>query len=338
MYWATRARAILLALALSLSARGAHAQPAEATDSPRFHLVYEASAESCPNAPAFLGAIRARTERPRLAAPGESAALLQVTITRTAASPVTGRLEIREPDGTRQERAIESDTCAEVAKALALIAALYLDPDAALVPEPPSLSASPPPPRSRPPEPPPPTAARETGRHATFGIGVGAGVLGGVGPSIAPVAGVFGDVTLAGRRPSWLRPSIRAGAVFATSTGEVVGAQRYFLIAGAVRVCPIELPLRAWLGVGPCAGLQAGVHRGTSQGIPNAQAEDRPWVSPTATLRSSLILDGALGLELEGGVAVPLIETRFFLAPDLTLFRTPPVVGIGTATVTLRFR
>src|SRR5690349_14735342 len=105
---------------------------AAVADEPPFRLVYEAPASACPDREAFLHEIFARTQRPRLAPDGEDgpAIAIRVAIDVKSESSSTGRLEMREPDGTNETREVSGQTCTEVAKALALVTALVLDPDA----------------------------------------------------------------------------------------------------------------------------------------------------------------------------------------------------------------
>ncbi|MBX3220322.1 MAG: hypothetical protein KF795_07355 [Labilithrix sp.] len=342
MYGSTRARAVVFATVLTAASRPARAEPVGEPESPRFRLFYEAASDACPNAPAFLAAIRARTERPRLAAPGELATTFSVTIVEDrAAGHVVGRLEIREPDGARQERAVESQTCPDVAKALALVVALYLDPDAVAGPEPVAEEPATPP-RPRPSAPSPISRASEPPPVGpppfTFGVGAGGGVLGGVGPAVAPRAGVFAAMDVAFSAREWARASVRLSVDAATTNASVgAGSQRYALVAGGLRVCPVRLPLAPVVHLAPCAGMQVGLHRGTSGGIPSARAQDKTWLAPTATGSLGVDLSRAVALELEGGLVAPMVRTRFFLGPDLTLFRTPAVAGTGGVSVLVRF-
>jgi hypothetical protein len=339
-----RARPAFVAVGLTTLAcitsvtRVVRAAEVETGESPQFHLAYQTKLESCPNAPAFLGAIRARTERPRLAGPGEEAVTFAVTISGEAAGPVIGRLEIREIEGSRQQRTVEGPSCAEVAKALALIVALYLDPDAATgpeperVPEPGPAPPSAPRKQSSPPLPPTESAIRVGGGGAL-------GALGGVGPSIAPFLTAFVEATYRGPGPlSWLRPSARLGIELATTAAEVgPGSERYFLAAGVARLCPVRVPLPERFRVAPCGGMMMGVHRGTSDGVPNGRAQDRAWLTPATTLVVGFDVSHDVAFELEGGALFPLVPTRFFLGPDLTLFRAPPVAGTASAAVVVRF-
>jgi len=340
-------RAVIVALVVSSATASsvARAEPVDASESARFRLFYEATGGSCPNAPAFLAAIRARTDRPRLAEPSDTATVIGVAIAEGEGGRVVGRLEIREPDGARQQRTVEGQACSDVAKALALIAALYLDPDATgtMEPEP---EPGPSGPRSAPgpvhpespavPERPSPPAPPSS--SIVLGAGAAGGVLGGIGPSIAPRAGGFVDAELVRAGRSWLRPAVRVQVDVATTEAAVAfGTQRYHLVAGAVRACPIQVPVVPVVRLMPCVGIGAGIHRGTSDGIPNARDQDKAWLAPSATAGLSWDVSPRLTLALEGGVGAPVQRTRFFLGPDITLFRTPAVTGSGGVAVRVRF-
>jgi len=119
-------RGALCAAALLLLGRPAHAQSgseASEPESPRYRLLYTAPA-GCPDRAAFATGISARTSRPRLVEdddPG-AAIVLRVAIASSGNESASGRLDLREPDGTEETRSVASRTCGEVANALALVA------------------------------------------------------------------------------------------------------------------------------------------------------------------------------------------------------------------------
>jgi hypothetical protein len=138
-------------------------------------------------------------------------------VTNDAADLSTGHLEVRDADGAEQKRVVSSRTCTEVAKALALVAALILDPDAQdpLAPAPPPAPA---PPRPH-------------------------GATGGIGPTLAPVlAPVLGAVD---HPSSLIAPSFRvtASAAF-TSSGLATGTATYTWLGGTLRACPVRARAR----------------------------------------------------------------------------------------------
>ena len=102
-------------------------------------IVYRAPAR-CPDASAFAERVRAR-QRPAQGARPPTARRLEVRIEQRAGRAI-GQLRVLGADGALTRRSIEAATCDEAADALALIAALTLDLDAA---EQPAHSAPEPP-------------------------------------------------------------------------------------------------------------------------------------------------------------------------------------------------
>jgi hypothetical protein len=95
--------------------------PASAQVEP-IRLTYRAYA-SCPTEGRFVLEVTARTERGRVATPGEAARAFVVTVTRETGT-IRGLLSITSLDGAVSEREVTGDTCREVVSALALITAL----------------------------------------------------------------------------------------------------------------------------------------------------------------------------------------------------------------------
>ncbi len=328
--------------------------PLDHGEGTRFHLAYEAPA-SCPDRAAFLAAIRVRTRRPHLAPEGEPALSFVVSVEPRQGTTV-GRLEVREPVGPPQKRMVSSVTCAEVAKALALVVALILDPDAetAADPEPsptedepaPTLEPLPLPndakatlPRRPRRERPPPGAVAPP--HPVFlSVGGDLGVTSAIGPTLAPGAGAFVDVAFAPRshRKITFSPSFRLGPAFAMTSSDLpVGSHRYWWAGAAARVCPIQLSLGRGARLAPCGGVQVGAYHGSTRDVPNGASSTDLWVAPTAGAAVEWSLTSSVGLELQGGAVFPLIRTRFFLAPDITIFDVPAVAGTGSIACRVRF-
>lgn len=338
-----RAGPLCLAGATALLLTSAEVR-AEDAETPRFSLAYEAP-EGCPDREAFLAAIRARTARPRLVEEGEGAAealVFHVRITSDDTS-ATGVMEVRDPDGERQERSVRSATCGEVTKALALVSALLLDPDAATGPQEPEPPPSPPPPPPPPPpepkpkRPPPPKPVPFAPRWSTA-AGVQVGVLGGVAPTAAPLGGATLEVRHARERTSSLgRASVDVAGAWSGIPGG--GTQRYLFVGGEARACPIlfALPIRAPVRLGPCAALRAGVHAGSSLHVPNAESHADLWLAPGAGGTVTWDVTPRWSLALDGTALAPLRRTRFFLAPSTTLYDVPAVTAEAALGVQMRF-
>lgn len=315
------------------------ARPVRADDleTPRFRLEYETRAD-CPDRTTFLEAIRARTARPRLVEDDSEPAIAIRVVVQTFDERSSGRLELREPDGTEEVRTVESRTCAEVTKALALIAALMLDPDASTAPEPapspePPIPIEPPPPPPRPPRhahaPPPERPAFH------YVAGGSLGVLGGIGPALAPSAGAFVEVE---RKYRSLSSALRFGVEGAWTTSDLRGGtQTYEWIAAALRVRPIELDLSPHLALAPWAGFQVAGHRGTTRDVRSPSSSTALWLAPTLGAAIRYDLAAHVGLELQAGAVFPLLRTRYFLAPNSTIFEVPAVSAAASLGLRIRF-
>src|SRR4249920_705061 len=121
-----RGAAVLGAVAMVVGAPlAAHAAPA---DEHPIRLEYAAH-EGCPDALGFFWYVRARTQRVRLAAQGETADLAKISIVRSGPRSV-GTLELPPFEGRPFSREVEAPTCADVVLALSLVVALAYDPDA----------------------------------------------------------------------------------------------------------------------------------------------------------------------------------------------------------------
>lgn len=285
------------------------APPAQA-DVPAVDLSYHA-ASACPDAAAFLAAVRAQTPNLRPAPPGTPARKLAVTI-RITPTQLEGRLRIEEIDGATSNRDVAAARCDDLVSALALVTALAVDAG------PPSPVAPPPPPTVPPPEPPatlpPATPGRwEAGAHvAAFG-------------ALAP--GTTSGIESFVDRSQWDRSgpaySFRAAFALAGSpTSMNAGGAASFRWTGArLGVCPLAL-LAASFTVRPCAGLDLGVLRGQGEGLARPRAQARAWIAATLAARAQWTLAGALVLELDGGLAFPFIRDRFvFTRPSADVTR-----------------
>lgn len=314
-------------------------------DVPSFRLVYTAPA-GCPDRDAFVSGIRARTSRPRLVADEDTSATALRVVIETAPEGASGRLELRESDGTEETRSVASRTCAEVSNALALVAAVMLDPDAEVNGGPPSTSSTPaesPPPvpaLPAPPRPPPsPTPSRVAPPPVEpwrFAAGAEIGMLGGIGPAVAPMGGAFGDVEH--RWGSGLVSTVRlAVEVAATSSDLRTGSQTYEWLGATLRLCPAYLSPWHRLRAAACVGWQTAGLRGTTRDVRSPSTNLQLWLAPVASGTVEWALSRAVSLELDGGILFPLRQTRFFLAPNSTIFAVPAAAGTMAVGVRVRF-
>lgn len=124
-------RRLVAAAVLTGALAGADAR----ADVQPLRISYEAH-EGCPGAETFLRELTLRTSRARAATPGEAALEVLVRLTRSEGA-TRGRITLGAGEGARV-REVDGATCAEVVAALALIAALRVDPTASLDPQPPA--------------------------------------------------------------------------------------------------------------------------------------------------------------------------------------------------------
>jgi hypothetical protein len=353
-----RATSCTLALACASIASVARAAPEPIA------LHYEAVA-GCPKPEFFAGQVTARTDQVRFDEAG-AVGSFRVVMERTA-SGYAGVLSVTDRNGKESVRRFEAESCDNVVVALALVAALAIDPNAVATPEAPAV-----PPAGAPPEQAPASApvpdARETEpttrvnrapsapalvfdrqfapgpsayRAWSWSVGATAQGLGGVTPSLLEVFGGFFGVEKKG--VGW-SPGFRLSPYYGATgqTGPSVDRAEFALLAARVAGCPYRAPLTKGSRVSPCAGLDAGWirARGTDPGIHSLE-KDGLWLSLSLDAQLELAVTGAIFMEVNGGLGVPLIRQRFqFETPDKApevVYQVPPVSGHGGFSVGARF-
>jgi hypothetical protein len=314
----------------SLLAAPGRAQPAPTEP---IEIAYQGPTD-CPPEAFFRAQLLARTPRVRAARSGEPARRVAVTVD-TSAGRTLGRLVIRELDGQESAREVGGDACAEVVSALALIAAISVDPNAvttplvaAAVPPPPAA----PPPEVTPPLPPPPP-------RALFPVRFGVGGTLSVASSIAPATMVGGRLSLElAFRAARFPPSIRLGLERSNGSPTAVagGVLDFTRTIGVLEVAPLEV---AWgrLAIAPLVGLEAGALRAVASEITPARSATRAFVALGTGARVDLVLVGPLALEAAVGVAFPVTRDRFFFEPDTTVSQAAPAGFRGSFGLMARF-
>ncbi len=318
--------------------------------------------EGCASAAAFLDAVRARTPRVREARDGEAARVFRVSLARRGAA-VRGELTVVDLDHASAPRSFDGASCDEVVSALALVAALAVDPHASVAaepvdagppppppPAPPAVAASPasdaPPPtvRTEPPAAPrtapaAPSAPATSPQAASFRVTAGASfeLVGVAAPGVAVGAGLFVDV---GRDDdAWLTPTLRARVAHARA-GVIAagpGEGRFTWTTFEADVCPVRIRGGA-LSLRPCLAAEAGALAASAAGgVTSAQSRVRPWVTLGAMAVAGWSLLGVLVLEVQGGVRAPLVREDFVFRPDLGIYTPPPWILAGALGLGARF-
>jgi hypothetical protein len=296
--------------------------------------------QGCPGAAEFEAELRARTPRVRIATTEEAARLFRVKIEGRAGA-VIGRMTVERDGKISEARVLRGKNCGEVSSALALTAALSIDPQARLVldkepapaPSPPAPAPAAPP---EPPEPPPPAPAPpvaptpppEASRVAVR-LGVGAGIVQIVTRGVMPSASMVDEVAFPG--PGLLRLSVVASLHAASNLLDGEREATFTWIAGQLDLCPLRLPLGWLVELRPCGAAQAGTLRGAGRTVAEPLAKYRAWWSAGAAARLAAQLSPRFGAVLSASALVPLVERDFvFESPEHDIARTVPVsVGVS---------
>jgi hypothetical protein len=111
------------------------------------------------------------------------------------------------------------------------------------------------------------------------------------------------------------------------------GHARFTLATAVVSVCPFRLALSRSLWLEPCASLQVG--RLTGEGLPDVttptvRQDGGPWVGVQQILRARLDVGKRWMIELQAGVAEPILRDLFvFDAPPVDIVRVPALSAVG---------
>jgi len=314
---------LTLAIATSVSGTSS-AQPAPERRIEPFRLVWSSSA-GCRGGRTFLTELESRTTLLREAQADEHAITFIVETFRTATG-VRGQLTVRKPDGDLTVREVPGVSCQEVESAMALIAALMVDPLAEG-----TTRVSPRPPDTHSPSTGPVVEAapgslrveqRLTGHTA-------------IAPALA-VGQAWGFMLT--REASWLHPSIGLSAQVAKSTIRAAqGSAELAWLAAQLTACPLGAePGDGW-DFRACATLQLGRLRGSGFQTTDPATKSILWSAAGAELQARYRLVGPLWLGLEGGFTFPFTRERFYLEPRQTLHQVPAWGASGGGGLGLRF-
>jgi hypothetical protein len=330
---------------------GATVRSVHADDLVPVQLEYTARAlAGCPDTEAFTREVLARAPRARLAAPSEHARTLAAQVRTTGARGYEGVLAVRDPSGPTTERAVHAPSCTEVVTALAVIAAMVVDPvtakigaidagassaeaaadaatDASQSTSPPADDGSAPPiesavPTALPPPLPPPGPAKD---RWDVSAGAGGAAIGGSAPTLLFSVPVFFEV--ARQTGGTLEPALRFRFERTVTASSEEG--EFSRTGGSVDLCPIALRARS-LRAQPCARIELAALYAKGRAVDPVRSDLRPWFAFGPLARVRLELAAPIFLELEGGVLIAGVRDRFFVEPGTLVYRAP-VVGATTA-------
>jgi hypothetical protein len=302
-------------LASSFAASASRAAPPPAAEP--FRMVWS-SPPGCGDASGFLAELRSRTSRLRPAEGGERATTLLAELLREAAG-VRGHLTVRKATGEVLTRDVPGRTCQEVVSAMALIAALMVDPLALTTESPVAAAepAAPAPPSVSPPPPPRPPRARR------WAFGVEQRLTGrtAVAPELA-----WGEALnlIVLWQSSSFRPSLELSAHRARATASrSFGSADLNWTAAQLVLCPWGAQPGPRWDVRACALFQIGRLLGTGYATRNPAEGTIFWSSAGVQLEGRVQLVGPLWLGLEAGALRPFSKESFYLAPTQTLHAIP---------------
>lgn len=296
--------------------------------------------EGCFDGAQFQGELAARDPRVRPAGPGERAPLLVVTVTRGVRQPVHGRLVIEDTDGAVSRRDVDGDGCESVLGALALMAAIAVDPTAPL-----TGSQVPPTPSKRR-DSDSGTAPTDQASVSVGGAGhagnshlalmAGAGVSTGVAPTPVWMIPLSAEVDLGRENAVW--GVLRPGFLHADSGSDAAigGDARFVLNAGTLDLCA-SFPATRSMRLLPCLHSEGGALGAAGSNIKPARSETTPWVGLGAVGAVRYLVFSPVFVELSFGVRFPLVRDRFFFEPDTTIFRPPVAAIFGAGCVGVAF-
>jgi len=323
------------------------AEPAE--EAVRFQYT---APPACPDAATFTARVRERTQRGRLAEPGELARTFSIDVSADAQG-FAGDIAFLDDGGVKVDRHLHGEQCDAVVSSLALITALALDAtlreseQPAPPPAPPTRRKTPsllearlplspaPQPRTRP----PPKRARSLlGARVGLG-GAYASTLHAPGLGLAPRLALLGQLDW--RSGFALRLSAHYDW-YAFTADE--GRRANLRILGVeTSACPWRARW-AELAFAPCATLDLGSLRAEGERggrLTTAGSDTIVWAAVGAELRAAWEPASPFWVELRGAAAfpLPLVATHQFVFrnPTLVAYEVPVLTGAGGMVLGVRF-
>jgi hypothetical protein len=318
----------------------AQGMPLSATKNPAdgrlaVRVLYTAPS-GCPDTAEFEAELHKRTGKARPAADSEVAHVFRVQIRALPNGAMVGRIAT-EWNGQRSGvRELRDKSCSEVASALALTAALTIDPEARLDLEPDATKIAPAA-AAQPPQPPPLPASETTDDRATSEpspastklethLGIEAGATRIITPGVMPALGACGELAWVGS--GLVSPSIRLSLNSASNTLDANRVANFTWLAGELELCPIALRLGAGTDLSPCAAGAGGAILAKGRTVPEQYGQTRAWWGAGLSAHLSQRLSARFGVELFAALLAPLRARSFVFAnPSQEIARTPAASG-----------
>ncbi len=326
--------------------------PSHAAETEAIRITY-AAAQNCPSRSQFVNEVRARTKQVRASA-SEAVRHFDISVKRGDGGYM-GVLRITDAGQAPAVREIDGETCHSVVVALAIAAALAVDPQADTTPEAAALDApaagnpiataprnqkeqatqpktppsSAPPPAVKPTPPPEPPASGNV-----LSVGVAMAATWGPAPEVllapAPFAALEFEASGLWQLALRLQPMVaQTGTI-----GPQFEAATFRLMAVRVEGCPLAVELVETLALRPCLAVDAGAVRAEGKDIARPRTETRAWASVGARGRLVWLLGSRIFLDAAAGAQLAVTRNEYvFRNPRNHLYQ--PAVLSPTAEVSV---
>lgn len=298
----------------------------------------------CPSEGAFVEELSARVRRPIEWAGAEATTKIVVDFV-SSEQRALGNLQVLRKSGEPTQREFVAGTCAEVGSALALVAALALDPNARTEPlsaingsegqlSPPTVAVSVaetspvPAPVAQPPALPPAPRRVATSRGYVGWLGPAASLMAGYAPASLGLLGFS-----LGARPAegGFSPSVQLTPMWGKTgtTGPSASGGTFSWTLARLEGCPARVRLADSLNLEPCALVEVGrlAARGAEDKIAVSVPADRWWLAGGIALALHVSVAHWF-LRLEGQGLMPATRDEFvFRDPDQRVHQASPVVA-----------
>ena len=333
---------------------GSGVAAADETAKIAFRVEYS-DGSTCSNAASFAEQLLRRTERLRPADGNERSLAFRISIAPNGATLI-GRLSVRELDGSETTREVPGATCEEVTTAMALIAAVLVDPNASTesgaepITEPstpppllPETAAAPPLAPSPKPDPAPPRPAakpKSEPSRLTFGGGAMFALEGAIGPEPTPALSLELEAALERNELTSPLLVIAFEYAFPTRAETPNGVARLQWMAGRLTGCPLRFPASGRFALRPCVLVEYGNLEASGEETERRASTSMPWSALGGTLRGEYTVFGAFLVVLEGGFVAPLQRDTFYFdppSPENVAFKVPSVGATARLGIAARF-
>jgi len=299
-YWRPATLAVLTAVWLTDSrAQGAEVQQA-------VHVAYAAPA-GCSSRAVFVHELMSRTSRVRLVEDTQPAAIFAVDLADRGAH-IRGELRLIEPDGSETTRVVDGASCEEVVPALALIAAVLVDPE--------SLTRA---------TTPAPAAPMPPSWRFVPSLAAGAALATAVGPGLAlgPWLELGLEVEQNGRRG----PSIALAVEYLKNPTQstTAGNADFSTTLGRLSVCPLRWPRTGPAFGSLCGAFEAGAVHAAGSHTLGEHSYSVLWLAVDPAVAFAYRPVSWLSAGLDGLLVFPLLRDTYYFGPNVPSYSVPAV-------------